>query len=353
VSPARSVLVVDWLGRGGIAHCSEAWISAVAAGGADVRLATRADRELDMAVPAVISSRTGATGAVGAHLALVSRLVRAVRRLHPDLVVLQNFVLPDIERAVVRAAHREGAQVVLVAHEPGAPRRLPGGSRALARLLREVDTLVVHSEFVGARIASLCGRGDIVRIPLPLPVGLLARVGCAPPLVPMGDGPLGLHFGHLHREYKGSDVFAAISADPLPPWRFALVGRGARALAGETTESSVVDRFVTPDELVATVAASDATVLPYRRASQSGAVVLAQAVGSVVLSTGVGGLAEQVVDGVNGLVLDVAAPVGDWRDRLGALADPRARVPLATEARRRVHEGHVEFTRFVSDLVSG
>ncbi len=348
----RRVLLVDWLGRGGIAHCSRAWVDSLRASGADVALATRDSRELAAEVSPAIAVRTGRAGAAVAHLELVARVARSIGRLAPELVVVQNFAVPDAERAVVRAAHRSGVPVVLVAHESEARRARAGGPRALANLLREVDVVVVHSDYVGGHVAALSGRTDVVRVPLPLAVGLLAGAGGASPLVPSGDGPLALHFGHLHREYKGTGVFAAVTATPLPPWRFAVVGRGAsRAAAG--SGAALVDRFVGGAELAATVAASQATVLPYSRASQSGAVVLAQALGSVVLASRVGGLAEQVSDRVSGFLLDPAAPVAAWRELLASIAAPAVREPIAAEARRRVHEDHEEFARYVASLVAG
>jgi glycosyltransferase involved in cell wall biosynthesis len=63
-----------------------------------------------------------------------------------------------------------------------------------------------------------------------------------------------------------------------------------RRLDGVTVEN----RWVPEDEIAAIIAWSDALVLPYREASQSGAAAAAMAAGRFVVATAVGGLAEQL-----------------------------------------------------------
>lgn len=345
----RTIVLVDWLGRGGIAHCSEAWVEVLRGEGADVLLATRPGRELATSVPPAISAGVGISGALGAHLTLIARITREVVRVRPDVVILQNFVVPHVEVALVVAAQRAGVEVVLVAHEPAPSRAAPGGARALRHLFRRVDRLVVHSAFVGDLVGGASGRSDIACIPLPLPVGLLALRGVDVSVLPVRDGLLALHVGNLHRSYKGTGMLVDVVGAPLPPWSFGLVGRGAPPTAGATS----VDRFLTPAELVATVESSHAVLLPYRSASQSGVVVLAQALGAVVLATRVGGLAEQVEDGVDGLLLGIDAPASAWREQLSALADAGYRAQLAGSALRRVTEDHVRFATEVRHLALG
>jgi glycosyltransferase involved in cell wall biosynthesis len=90
-----------------------------------------------------------------------------------------------------------------------------------------------------------------------------------------------------------------------------LAGAGAPAVTGAAS----VDRFLDAAELRWTVESATAVFLPYRDATQSGAVVLAQALGVPPVTTPVGGVPEQVIDGVTGVLLDLA-PVEAWSEVL-------------------------------------
>jgi glycosyltransferase involved in cell wall biosynthesis len=67
------------------------------------------------------------------------------------------------------------------------------------------------------------------------------------------------------------------------------------------------DRYVTNEETALLFAASDAVLLPYRAASQSGVAAMAFAYQRPVVATAVGGLPAVVRDGENGFL----CPPGD------------------------------------------
>jgi glycosyltransferase involved in cell wall biosynthesis len=341
------VLMVDWLGRGGIAHCTEAWARELRAAGEPVELVTRFGRELVTAVPGTHGAgRRG--GALIEHLAVVASARRLVRELEPRAVVLHGTVLPQAELGLLRSAHRRGATVILIAHEPVAPHDLRESCSAYVRLIRSVDVVVAHTRFVADQVRMLTRRDDLTLLPLPLPVGLIAAGSGARPVVDSSPVPLALSFGNLHRAYKGSITVEQLATGGVEGWRFALVGKGApTSLPGVAT----VPRFLEAGELVATVSSSAATLLPYRRASQSAAVVLAQALGSVVVATAVGGISEQVKDGVTGRLLPLGAEVDRWRELLIELSDPQVRALLASQARAAVEGAHAEFAAGVLELV--
>jgi len=341
------VLMVDWLGRGGIAHCTEVWVHELRAAGESVELVTRPGRELAKAVPdSYGAGHIG--GALPQYLAVVAQARRLVRELEPRALVLHGTVLPQIEMGLLRAAHRRNSTVILVAHEPAPPHDVPGARPALARLISEADVVIAHTSFVAGQIRALTGRHDLNLLPLPIPIGLIAAGLGAVPVVEPSPVPLALLFGNLHRAYKGSITVEQLATRGVDDWRFALVGKGAPAsLAGATT----VPRFLDAGELVATVSSSAATLLPYTRASQSAAVVLAQALGSVVVATSVGGIPEQVEDGVTGRLVPLGAGVERWRDVLIELRDPQEQARLAFAARKSVERAHAEFTAGVLELV--
>ena len=171
-----------------------------------------------------------------------------------------------------------------------------------------------------------------------LPHGLPARphiLSARPP----GDRPIRLlMFGRL-RAYKGLDLLRD-AYRLLPPGGFSLrvVGDGpAAALApglAELPGVTVENRWVAEAEIPSLIRAADALVLPYREASQSGIIPIAQALGVPVVATPAGGLAEQICDGVDG-VMAAAITAPALAAALAGLAAPHALQALADGARRR------------------
>ncbi len=168
-----------------------------------------------------------------------------------------------------------------------------------------------------------------------LPPGLLDHP--APPRPAAGEAPRFLLFGRL-RAYKGLDLLR--DAWPLlrarcPGATLRVVGEGdAEALApglAALPGVQVEARWLAEAEIPALIAAADAVVLPYREASQSGVVALAHALGVPVVVTPLGGLAEQVRDGVDGAVASAATPDA-LAEAMARLCPPAARATLAAGA---------------------
>lgn len=108
------------------------------------------------------------------------------------------------------------------------------------------------------------------------------------------------------RSYKGLDLL-------LASWPTVGNANSKLIIAGEghqiqTTESRVshIDRWLTDQEVIQYIYDCDLMVLPYIEASQSGLVSIAHALHRPVIVTPVGGLVEQVLDGVNGIVAKAA-----------------------------------------------
>jgi len=101
-------------------------------------------------------------------------------------------------------------------------------------------------------------------------------------------------YGQLKQTYP--DLSLAICGDgDLKPYRAAI-----DSLADVTVEN----RYIPEHELPGILERSDLIVLPYREASQSGVMVLAEAAGVPVVGTPTGALVEQIVPGVNGMIAD-------------------------------------------------
>lgn len=338
-------MLVDWLGRGGIAQTTEAWAAELRSRGVAVSVATRPGRELSPAAEG-IPPASAAGGRIAAHRRVVRRAVELIELNRPTMVVVQNYVVPPLERPVLAAARRVGARVVLVVHDHRLHTLRAGTRAGLLRAIRAADVVVAHSAFVADAVTARSGRQDIVVLPLPVPVGVLAPMA-RPPVQSDGALNTAVHFGVLRRGYKGTGTVLALARAGVPDWQFRLVGNGAPE---DVPGVEVIAGFVPSARLVEAVATAQATVLPYSFATQSGAVVLAQALGSVVVTTAAGGLPEQVEDGVTGRLLAPGAPLGAWHDALCELSDPAVRRTLAGAARQRVLEQHRRFAAGVATL---
>lgn len=343
-----TTVLVDWLGRGGIAQTTEAWARELDAAGEVVVVVTRPGRELAGA-PVTVVKGPERRGRIATHRDLATTAARTIEERRPKVVVVANYLIPPLEVPVYEAARRVGARIVLVVHDHRLHTRLAGTWVGMRRHVKAADVVVAHTRFVAKGVASGYGRNDVVVVPHPLPVGLLGAT--RPPEPPLGAGPeaVALHFGVLHRRYKGTATVVDLARSGVNGWRFALVGEGAPA---DVPGTVALQGFVEPGLLLAAVEQSDATLLPYRVATQSGAVVLAQALGSVAVASAVGGIPDQIDDGVDGRLVAAGAGSRAWAGVLSDLSDPGRRSAIAAAGRRRVQEGHRRFVGAIKELVA-
>jgi glycosyltransferase involved in cell wall biosynthesis len=252
------------------------------------------------------------------------RLYRRVRADSPDLLILQWWVpywtpcLTTLGGLIKRNTTIKIAFIChnVVPHEGGG---ILDRSLALTAL-RRGDALIVHSEQDRYRLLALLPRANVVKAAIPtyeplarqsLPVAardLRRELG-----LPEG-GPILLFFGFV-RPYKGLEYL--IQAMPrirerLPNAHLVVAGefwssrefyeRFAREFAVES-HISFVDRYIPDEDLQPYFALADLVVLPYVSATQSAVAQLAFGFNKPVVTTRVGGLAEVVHDGENGLLV--------------------------------------------------
>lgn len=335
------VFIVDWLGRGGIAQATEVLARELTATGRCVTVITRGGRELDRLSCDVV--RGEGSGRIRAHVDLCRRAKRLILSQRPDVVVVQNFVLPVLERQVSIAARAVGARLVHVVHDHRHHSALAGNRLGLRSALSMADVIATHSEFVWDRVEAFTKRRDGIVIPLPVPVAArdsaLARHGARPRLA--------VHFGVLKRSYKGTALATGLARRGVAGWSFSFAGVGAPA-PGPGFDS--MPGYWDGHDLSRLIGQSRAALLPYRMATQSAAVVLAQALGSVPVSTRVGGIPEQVAHGRDGLLLPVGAPRQEWAEALEVLEDDLSAEAMADRGRARAWSGHDRFVSEMSDL---
>jgi glycosyltransferase involved in cell wall biosynthesis len=232
-----------------------------------------------------------------------ARVGRSARR--GDALVFQ-WVTPFQAPAYRTLLAASGAlPAVAIVHNPIPHEERPLDERLTRFVLRRAS---------GALTAPGPSAGDLRRLVPGLPVAEMPL----PPLVELEPRPLPpgppwrlLFFGFV-RPYKGLELaldalavlarrgvpveltVAGLFWGPVDPWRERIAG------AGIEDRVTLRPGYVPDDHVGELFAFHHAVVVPYRSAPQSAIVPLAYAAGRPVVATDVGGLAEQVVDGVSG-----------------------------------------------------
>lgn len=119
-----------------------------------------------------------------------------------------------------------------------------------------------------------------------------------------------LFFGRI-REYKGLNILLKafeIIKQKENNVRLLIVGDGDlapyRGLIEKVKDVEIVNRWIKNDEVAQFFLNADIVVLPYVDASQSGVIPLAYSFGLPVIASRVGGIPEQVEDGITGFLVN-------------------------------------------------
>ena len=334
-----SAVVVDWLGRGGIAQTTPAWTDALLRAGHDSVVVTRGEREL---TGSNVQAPAEGPHALVTHRRVAKLAARAIAERNPDIVVVQNYVIPSIEAALDRALRTSRARSVFVVHDHRLHSRAAGMRAGVRKRLRAVDVVVTHSRYVADGLADYSGRTDIVVIPLPVPLtepGGTSQLEASPAATAIG-------FGVMRRSYKGADLIGALGARGVPGWRFAVAGTGAPVdLPGVQS----IPGYLPTRDLAATVGDASVALFPYSFATQSAGVLFAQRLGVVPVATAVGGIPEQIESGVEGVLVPPGASLDVWQAALDEVHADHDR--LAAGARARADAVDAAFREQISALL--
>ena len=268
------------------------------------------------------------------------RRAAAIRRAFAPDVVHVN--LPDPGAAVhLRAAAAHRAPLVVTVHT-AIPLDEGGRDTLLGTLLRTADWVTAPSEAVlrplRAAIPSLAERSAVVQLGLPAP-----EASAAPPLAQHV-----LCIGRLIPE-KGFDLaiaaFASI-ASRFPSATLVVAGDGPERerLERQVREHGITGRveflgWVPPERMATVIATSSVVVVPSRWQEAFGLVALETALqGRPAVVARVGGLAEVVMDGETGFVVEPEDSAALARAVAALLDDPPLAARMGNAARVRAAE---------------
>lgn len=229
------------------------------------------------------------------------------------VVPVQVPALLTLVRAV-RGGRGRGPRVIVIAHNVVPHETHPGGQWLMARILRSVDGVLVHSA-EQAGLARGLGVTSVAVAPLaphlpgglPEPSGRDRALARSTPSAPLRVLALG-----MVRPYKGYDLLLAAARDV--PGVFVTIAGEQWGEAGERVRQLAADPalagrvrvrpgYVPGIDVPGLLADHDVLALPYRHATASQNVFLAHAHGLPVLATAVGTFPGEVRDGVDGLLV--------------------------------------------------
>lgn len=215
--------------------------------------------------------------------------------------------------ALIKSIKRSGAHYVLIMHDANPH---PGENFLIrGRLLRyeaaNSDSIISLTDYVKNRITNLYA----------IPGTKIGVVPHGAFTYPAGSTEQSanyktiLFFGRC-LPYKGIDIllesFEIISRRHHDV-KLAIIGPGDlspyKKRINSMTRVAIDNRWIPEDEIGEIFSSAHIVVLPYIEASQSGVVAVAFGAGVPVVVTPVGGLAQQVVDGLNGIVADSISPL--------------------------------------------
>lgn len=286
-------------------------------------------------------------------------IAQAVRRFAPDVVHVQEglrdelvFALPVLRRY----------PLLMTIHDPVAHSGQDANTMRFSRyrlyraiMRRSVDAAFAHGAPLVAEVAEQIPRlrGRIHSVPH----GPLGPCGEIAPSEPAPQCSF-LFFGRIH-EYKGLRYFVEaiqrLHRAGLPV-RGVIAGRGSdlqpnRPLIEETPEAfSVIEKYISEDEVRRLFLETTAAVLPYVDGTQSGVAAMALGYGRPVIATRVGAIPELVRDGVNGTLV-AARNVDELAAAMQALVSDRGRWRALADGALALRSGELSWRQIAATTV--
>lgn len=247
------------------------------------------------------------------------RTAAHITTLQPSAVVFMHwmsFFAPAYGTIARRLKARGGTRIVFLCHNFH-PHEASRFDRVLTPYgVRHVDGILALSESVAREARSAAPHAEVRCVPHPVPTIFAPLPAAADARRKYGIPPdelVLLFFGHI-RAYKGLPILLRAMPQILRqrPCRLLIAGefyeprkKYDRLIAelGVGERVTIVDHYLPNEEVPEVFAAADVCVLPYVSATQSGVAKVAYGFGKPVITTDVGGLAEEVIDGETGYIV--------------------------------------------------
>ena len=257
----------------------------------------------------------------------MSGLSSYARKEKAQILHFQWSAVPEIDHYYWSFYKKQGYRLIYTVHNLLPHKRGSNDHKKYLRLYSLADKLIVHCPETKQGLINDFGIGadkiETIAMPaLPIPAtggptgaGIKQQLGLA-------SNRIALCFGFIE-EYKGFDLAIAALAsavDKIPrDVVLVIAGRDDAGWAGRLNdlirEKKLQKRvvlklgFMDQGYLKALIEASGVCLFPYRKISQSGALLTAMAEGRAVAGFDVGGISEVIENGKNGIVV----PAGDYR----------------------------------------
>jgi glycosyltransferase involved in cell wall biosynthesis len=279
-------------------------------------------------------------------------------RTRPDVLHVQWLplleVFPVVELTLLRLCQRWGIRVVYTVHDVLPLENGEEHYDTFFRVYHTADQLICHTKTARHRLSQefdvsssstwLIPHGPLLEGATEYLQDEARQLQSLP-----GDRPIALLFGVL-RPYKGVDVL--IDAweqveEAVPEALLVIAGGGQenylhkikkRIDISKTSNIRTRLRFLPENELIQIIASVDLLVYPYRRITQSGALLAGMSAGQAIVASRVGGLKETLQ---NGKTAHLVEP-DDSEELAGAivhlLRNPDEREQLGNTAKAVVEE---------------
>lgn len=296
-------------------------------------LPTHSRSALDLAIQTILFKR-------------VKKILHEIEALNPEKVLITMdhpwlfFIVKNIKKKF------KNTKIFYIKHNPP---NFASFSQCLFNLfinklseylLKKADFIFTFSEHVKAEIIKR------YHIPLERIMALKLpayRILC-PNFVYKYNGQIGklevLYFGRI-LSYKGIDVlvkaYEIIRSENLP---VSLTIAGEGRIDKKTLKNikrlriNLLNKWIPDEELCELLSKTDLVILPYTAASQSGPASIAIGLGIPILATKVGGLQEQVLDNINGILVEPNNPVSIVKAIKYLLEDPQKLLNLHEGAKK-------------------
>jgi glycosyltransferase involved in cell wall biosynthesis len=262
-----------------------------------------------------------------------------------EIDVVCSIMANHLSALMCDVAAQAGAKFCTILHETTAVSYLPKEvllGAFVGRELRNCDYVITLTDHVKEEASRQYGIDINSIYTIPHAVYEFAKPQVRQ--ITKGKAKEVLFFGRII-PYKGLDIlldaWPAIS-EAVPGARLKIAGEGncskVKDFIDSRPEITLDNRFVADDEIEGILDVAHLVVLPYRRASQSGVIAAAMGCGLPVVCTDVGALAEQVEDGVTGIIAKEVTSEAIAASVIAALSDAAFYERMSINTLKRVEE---------------